>query len=103
MKKETKIYKAKGLIEGERIKQSEEYKYVAVPDKGLKDAIIRVEYMGECMIIKDWRHQAIMFRRFSDLYRQGEFYTLGYFIWNPTEKASEPVKYKFEGSRAIPI
>lgn len=75
----TKRYKPHKLIDGKVIGQ--DGRFVAVPDKNLKDSHIIVEFEGQTMTIKNW-HKAWTFRRFHDRFG-GKDYTLGYFKWLP--------------------
>lgn len=81
------VYKPKSLIDGAQIKLAKGVSYVAVPDKfaGRK---IYVKYGGTTMVIRDWRGEAVMFRRFRDKFwnsesKRPQYYTLGYFIYKP--------------------
>lgn len=80
-----KIYRPKGLIDGQAIGQESGSSWVAVPDKFAKTAF-RVEYAGASIEVKDWKAEAVMFRRFRDKFWQlgngrRQFYTLGYFAF----------------------
>lgn len=85
MKRKVMIYQPKFLINGGSMQL--EGMYVAVPDKRYKDAIIKVEYDGGEMWIKNW-HKAVTFRRFHDKFG-GTDYTLGYFSWTPEVKTGD--------------
>ncbi len=87
-----KIYKPKKLIDGAEIDQQAGTSWVAVPDK-LAGQHIKVLYAGAEMLIKDWRKEAQMFKRFRDKYYTAwngrrQYYTLGYFKFVP-DKAKE--------------
>lgn len=82
-----KTYKPKALIDGSAIDQEAGTSWVAVPDK-FAGRHVMVEYAGTNMVIKDWRGQAVMFKRFRDkFWRAGsnrpQYYTLGYFRYTP--------------------
>lgn len=78
-----KIYKPKALIDGSAIGQAPGTSWVAVPDKFARQQIT-VEYAGAKLLIKNWRKEAVMFRRFRDKFwteysKRPQYYTLGYF------------------------
>jgi len=72
------------LIDGEKLGLKGQY--VAIPDRGYKDAKVIVDYLGVKMTIPDW-HKAELFRRFHDQFRRGIAYTLGYFKFVSDTKA----------------
>lgn len=81
------LYEPKSLIDGRLIGQMPGDLFVAVPDK-LSDKPILVSYYGALLEIKDWKKEAIAFKRFKDkFYKEGsgrpEHYTLGYFAFKP--------------------
>lgn len=74
-----KTYKANSLIHGYRLgRDYTGYMYVAVPAKYSGD--IRVEYMGQELILKDFPKGAVCFKEQNDKFRGGTF-TLAYFVW----------------------
>lgn len=88
----TKAYQPKALISGTKLPELIDTKqYVAIPDRGYKDAKIIVKYRGVRMTIPNW-HKAIIFKRFHDQFRTGQYYTLGYFEFIPDEK--QPAEYE---------
>lgn len=81
------VYRPKALIPGEQIGQDPQTLWVAVPDK-LAGRQIEVEYGRMKMLIKDWRTEAQLFKRFRDKFwtaesKRPQYYTLGYFKWVP--------------------
>lgn len=88
--KKIRVYTTKKLIDGERIGLIGQY--VAIPDRGFKDAKIIVKYLGVQMTIPNW-HKAEMFRRFHDQFNRDSTYTLGYFKFVADEQKP---KYIFE-------
>ena len=82
-----KIYKPKDLVDGARIGQDPGSQWVAVPDK-FAGKPIAVLYGGAQMTIKDWKKEAVLYRRFRDKFWQegsgrSQYYTLGYFKFQP--------------------
>ena len=80
-------YRPKALIDGPAIDQEPGTSWVAVPDK-FAGRIIRVDYHGTVMTIKDWRKEAQAFKRFRDKFwtvnsNRPQHYTLGYFKFTP--------------------
>lgn len=96
--KSTKIYRPKALISGTKLPELIDSKeYVAIPDRGYKDAKVIVEYKGVRMTIPNW-HKAIIFKRFHDQFRAGSYYTLGYFEFVADEK--QPAQYEIVNGMA---
>ena len=83
----TTKYVVKSLIAGVKVTELDDTKtYIAIPDRGYKDAKRIMARFGEdIMYIDNW-HKAKIYKRFHDQFREGQFYTLAYFEWLPTEK-----------------
>jgi hypothetical protein len=76
-------YQPKALIDGSKIDLDPNSKYVAVPDK-FAGKQITVIFGDTAMIIKDWKGEALQFKRFRDKFwkagsNRPQHYTLGYF------------------------
>lgn len=85
--KQPKPYVVRTLIRGPEIGRQDNSLWVAVPDS-LSGGPVLVRYGLTAMLIKDWRKEAVEFRRFRDrFWKQGskrkQIYTLGYFKYIP--------------------
>jgi hypothetical protein len=76
-------YKLKKLIEGWRIDKKYQGKMmVAIPRVS---GPLEINFDDEVMYINDWKDR-LEERVFQDKYGRELHYTLGYFIWNPSEQ-----------------
>lgn len=80
-------YRPKALVDGSMIGQAAGSSWVAVPDKFAGKPVV-VVYAGAQMTIRNWKTEAVLYRRFRDKFwtqssNRSQYYTLGYFKFVP--------------------